>query len=54
MDTANGINYVTSATYQADGQMTGFVSGNKNRGQTGSLSERNSAEGVRKFKMRIE
>ena len=27
-DTANGINYVTSTTYQADGQMTGFVSGN--------------------------
>ena len=26
--TAHGINYATSATYQADGQMTGFVSGN--------------------------
>ncbi len=28
IDSGNSINYVTSATYQADGQMTGFVSGN--------------------------
>ena len=28
IDTGNNINYVTSAAYQADGQMTGFVSGN--------------------------
>ncbi len=27
-DLGNNINYVTSATYQADGQITGFVSGN--------------------------
>ena len=28
LDSADTINYVTSATYQADGQMTGFLSGN--------------------------
>lgn len=28
MDSGNSINYVTGSTYQADGQMTGFVSGN--------------------------
>jgi len=28
IDSANSINYATSATYQADGQITGFVSGN--------------------------
>jgi RHS repeat-associated protein len=28
VDSANGINYATAATYQADGQMTGFISGN--------------------------
>jgi hypothetical protein len=28
IDTGNSINYVSSAAYQADGQMTGFVSGN--------------------------
>src|SRR6185437_9510690 len=28
VDSANNINYVTSAAYQPDGQMTGFVSGN--------------------------
>ncbi len=28
IDSGNSINYVTSATYQADNQMTGFVSGN--------------------------
>jgi len=28
VDSANNINYATSAAYQADGQMTGFISGN--------------------------
>jgi RHS repeat-associated protein len=40
VDTANGINYVTAATYGADGSLTGFVSGNSGNfaGITNSFS----------------